>query len=407
MSLGDRLGVAGLIVALIAVATTYLWPDKKWIGWLSLAVAGILVIAWGVFETEAKLGSTLMSLGAAIAIGGVAGVTVAILIWNSSRIEPVKGAATAPTLGATPEPPSSTTPVSHGENSPGGKGTRFSDHVETKVRRARWNDRGLIFDVVDQTFDHTARNKYTLHMNVSAENVIHAPVKIRVHFNQNISDADVTPKLENLQTIVDLTTVEISFAGEQKADSVLSLLVTADAELSPLKAEWWGVESAEPTNTFSPTKASILRGLLVNFSTGTEKGQTVVVVGGHITNPNGPPTGTVDWHMNVEFNDGTVAHGVAPLDSADDIPMNDLAGKPTARLLAADWFPLKTSQPIPTGGIVIGWYRSIFTDISTQELVTGKAVAAVEFTEVATGKKHIMRRDISAPGLWIAPNLPR
>lgn len=300
----------------------------------------------------------------------------------------------------------STAPVSPlpgiGSVSSGG----VSDHVETKVRRARWNQRGLTFDVVDQTFDHTAHDKYKLRMNVIAEDIIHGPVKIRVRFNQNVSDADVVPKLENLQTIVDLTTVEISFTGELRRDTVLLIQVTASAELSPIEAEWWGVENIDST-TPQPIVTSILRGLLVNFSTGTEQGQTVVVVGGHITNPNGPATGTVDWHMDLEFRDGTVAHGVAPLNSTDDISVNDVAGKPTARLLAADWFPIKTSQPIPSGGIVIGWYRSIFTNISIQEIITGKAVAAVEFTEVATGRKHIMRRDISAPGLWIAPNLPR
>ncbi len=244
-------------------------------------------------------------------------------------------------------------------------------------------------------------------MNVSADNVIHAPVRSECSSIRIFPMPMLLLKLENLQTIVDLTTVEISFTGELKADRMLSIRVTADAELSPLKAEWWGVENAEPGNTFSPIRVSTLRGLLVNFSTGTEKGQTVVVVGGHITNPSGPPTGTVDWHMDIEFNDGTMAHGVAPLNSTDDIPVNDVTGKPTARLLAADWFPIKTSQPIPSGAIVIGWYRCMFKDVSLQEIINKKAVAAVEFTEVATGRKHVMRRDVSAPGLWIAPSLPR
>jgi len=32
MELGDRLGLAGLIVASIGIGTMYLWPTKKWIG---------------------------------------------------------------------------------------------------------------------------------------------------------------------------------------------------------------------------------------------------------------------------------------------------------------------------------------------------------------------------------------
>jgi hypothetical protein len=36
MSLGDRLGWAGLIMAFLGIALAFLWPDKKWIGWLCL-----------------------------------------------------------------------------------------------------------------------------------------------------------------------------------------------------------------------------------------------------------------------------------------------------------------------------------------------------------------------------------
>jgi hypothetical protein len=46
MSLGDRLGSAGLIVALFGIAAMYLWPDKKWIGWLCLVVAALLCVYW-------------------------------------------------------------------------------------------------------------------------------------------------------------------------------------------------------------------------------------------------------------------------------------------------------------------------------------------------------------------------
>jgi len=46
ISLGDRLGLAGLIVGLIGVAVVYLLPDKKWVGWLFLATAFVLSLAW-------------------------------------------------------------------------------------------------------------------------------------------------------------------------------------------------------------------------------------------------------------------------------------------------------------------------------------------------------------------------
>ncbi len=56
MSFGDRLGLAGLIVALLAIAAFYLWPDKKWIGWPCLALAVILSLAWVGFEFQEQLG---------------------------------------------------------------------------------------------------------------------------------------------------------------------------------------------------------------------------------------------------------------------------------------------------------------------------------------------------------------
>jgi hypothetical protein len=55
MSFGDRVGLAGIVLALIALAASYLWPDKKWIGWISLFSAVALLIVWGWLEIGAKL----------------------------------------------------------------------------------------------------------------------------------------------------------------------------------------------------------------------------------------------------------------------------------------------------------------------------------------------------------------
>jgi hypothetical protein len=55
MSLGDRLGLAGAILTLFALAATILWPDKRWIGWLSLSLAAGLLITWGWLEVGASL----------------------------------------------------------------------------------------------------------------------------------------------------------------------------------------------------------------------------------------------------------------------------------------------------------------------------------------------------------------
>ncbi len=110
--------------------------------------------------------------------------------------------------------------------------------------------------------------------------------------------------------------------------------------------------------------------------------------------------------MNIEFGDGSVVRGIAPLNTRDDIPVNAPPGNQPMVLLAADYWPTKTNQPIPAGGVVTGWYWSVFKDVTIEEMRTGKGTAVVEFSEVANGAKHVLKRDISGAGLWIAPNLP-
>lgn len=58
MSLADRLGWAALIVALLGIATIYLWPTQKWIGYVALAAAVVLGCVWGVLEIKERRGST-------------------------------------------------------------------------------------------------------------------------------------------------------------------------------------------------------------------------------------------------------------------------------------------------------------------------------------------------------------
>ncbi len=83
MSFGDRLGLAGLIVALLAIAAFYLWPDKKWIGWPCLALAVILSLAWVGFEFQEQLGRFYggSPFGSTLIVGVAGGVFTGILWW--------------------------------------------------------------------------------------------------------------------------------------------------------------------------------------------------------------------------------------------------------------------------------------------------------------------------------------
>jgi hypothetical protein len=52
MSLGDRLGIAGLTSAFIGIGIAILWPTVRWIGWIAIFAAIGLVICWGVLELK-------------------------------------------------------------------------------------------------------------------------------------------------------------------------------------------------------------------------------------------------------------------------------------------------------------------------------------------------------------------
>lgn len=50
MSTDRRIGLAGVIVGFFSIAAFYIWPNQKWIGWSSLAVAIAFCVMWFVLE---------------------------------------------------------------------------------------------------------------------------------------------------------------------------------------------------------------------------------------------------------------------------------------------------------------------------------------------------------------------
>ena len=56
LSFGDRVGIAGLIMALFGIGITILWPTKRWLGWVFLAagISGCLAWAWLEFRPPAS-----------------------------------------------------------------------------------------------------------------------------------------------------------------------------------------------------------------------------------------------------------------------------------------------------------------------------------------------------------------
>jgi hypothetical protein len=66
MSLGDHLGIAGLIMAFVGTAIAVLWPDKRWIGWLALVLAAGLLVGWTVLAMKARAARCSVSISSAV-----------------------------------------------------------------------------------------------------------------------------------------------------------------------------------------------------------------------------------------------------------------------------------------------------------------------------------------------------
>ena len=109
------------------------------------------------------------------------------------------------------------------------------DIAETKVRRARWNESRLQYFV-------TQREPDAMKIDLRATSAITPPVRVRITFNGETMDADVTPKLQNLQTVVNQDSIEISFEGKLETNTTISITVRGKEPFSPISASWWGVE---------------------------------------------------------------------------------------------------------------------------------------------------------------------
>jgi hypothetical protein len=81
MSFDSRIGLAGLLMALIGVAVAYLWPDKKWIGWTCCCLAGLLIIGWSTLEIRSYLKASQFSMWLSVGIGAILGGVLAAIIW--------------------------------------------------------------------------------------------------------------------------------------------------------------------------------------------------------------------------------------------------------------------------------------------------------------------------------------
>jgi hypothetical protein len=96
MQLGDNLGFAGLIFGVAGVGITILWPTKRPIGYVCIAVAVLIAVCWGIIslrkekpayplKVDVKVGDLIVGkpLSVFVVIRNVSGKTIPIRFSNA------------------------------------------------------------------------------------------------------------------------------------------------------------------------------------------------------------------------------------------------------------------------------------------------------------------------------------
>jgi hypothetical protein len=112
IAFGERLGLAGLIMALVAIAVPILWPDKKVIGWLCLLAVFVLAIWWLWIEFHLQIPnyyqkSPVRSTLAVFLTGGIISAGLWLLIMGGK-----------PSSGGSEKPPEKPVEASKGGTVP-------------------------------------------------------------------------------------------------------------------------------------------------------------------------------------------------------------------------------------------------------------------------------------------------
>ena len=121
---------------------------------------------------------------------------------------------------------------------------------------------------------------------------------------------------------------------------------------------------------------------------GTMNGHPFIIVAGAIRNPTGPASGTFNWRMYARLHSGDVVNGKTHLASVKDLEIPVPHTKTTLKCAAADWWPTRTAQPIPTGGMESGWFMSTFDGADFSFFRQRQAIVVVEFDDIVSGHKH-------------------
>jgi hypothetical protein len=138
------------------------------------------------------------------------------------------------------------------------------------------------------------------------------------------------------------------------------------------------------------------------------QGDTLLLVGGIITNPQGPESGIFGWTVEIECTDGTIVKGEIPFSPGKD-EMAPLVGQPgqTLVLSVKNYWPAKSANPIPAGGSSTGWIKASFGNLNLHDELSKGASVVITFKDIRTSHRHQLRERLPTKGEMNLPSLNR
>jgi len=133
---------------------------------------------------------------------------------------------------------------------------------------------------------------------------------------------------------------------------------------------------------------------------GNNKQDSIIAVSGAVTNPLGPPSAACGWSMKLEFPDGTELLSQCPLLPSESVRFTDNQGN-GIMLETKKFWPDIGMQPIPSGGIIGGWFWGIFKGITNEQ--AQRSVVVITFSDAVTGTPHYVRHPVLTTGRFLDP----
>jgi hypothetical protein len=64
-------------------------------------------------------------------------------------------------------------------------------------------------------------------------------------------------------------------------------------------------------------------------------------------------------------------------------------------------------QPLPPGGIAIGWILFVFRDLTQKQVDDGHPELTISFSDAVSGKPHELHKQLGKFELFKTPGMPR